>query len=152
MLAPASGGACSLTFCKKMKTILPILFYALVVSSYAAESPAARTDKLLQDAPIGFLHFSIDSTDHVTNEFYLKTDKILAVRVAAAKAEDSKGSTVEIYTIAPGMEYSPQGEGKFLPSNQRFLLQFPSVEEARKAVTAILSAITKAEQAASSNR
>ncbi len=129
-----------------MKIAQLIIFAGTVAIGCAAE----RTDKLIPDAPVGFLHFTIN-TEERTNEFYLKTDKILAVRIASTEKEGLTSSDVEIYTVAPGIEYSPQGEGKFLPSNQRFLLHFSSVDEAKKAVASILAAITKAEQVATSN-
>ena len=125
-----------------MKIAQLIIFAGTVAIGCAAE----RTDKLIPDAPVGFLHFTINTADRGTNEFYLKTDKILAVRIASPEKEGLTSSDVEIYTMAPGIEYSPQGEGKFLPSNQRFLLHFSSVDEAKKAVASILAAITKAEQ------
>jgi len=129
-----------------MKPILPILFAALVASGHGAEPSRERADKLLSDAPVGSIHFVIDVPDHDSNEFYLQTDKILAVRVGSVKGSEGKASSVEIYTVAPGIEYSPQGEGKFLSGNQRFLLQFPTLEEARKAAASILSAIAQAKQ------
>ena len=134
---------------KKMKIAILFLFAGTVAIGCAAET----SDKLLPDAPTGFLHFAINTTKHGTNEFYLKTDKILAVRIASTEKEGIASSDVEIYTVGPGSEYSPQGDGRFIPSNQRFLLHFASVDEAKKAVTSILKAITKeAEQDAPSNR
>ncbi|HEY8990473.1 MAG TPA: hypothetical protein VIM46_00715 [Luteolibacter sp.] len=129
-----------------MKTVLPFLFSAIIAPGFAAEPVTERVDKLLPDAPAGFLHFAIGVPNQEVNEFYLKLDKVLAVRVGAEKMSGGNAS-VEIYTVAPGIEYSPQGEGKFLTSNQRFLLQFSSLEDARRAAASILLAVSKAEHA-----
>jgi len=126
-----------------MKTIILLaLSAALFVTASAAPTPA----KLLPDAPVGFIRFVIHTEQWGSNEFYLKTDKILAVRIPFSEDGKPASSAVEIYTMAPGPEYSPGGKGEFVASNQRFLLELSSPEEARKAVDSILAAIGKADR------
>lgn len=125
-----------------MKTIILLaLSAALFVTASAAPTP----DKLLE-APTGFIRFVIHTEQWGGNEFYLRTDKILAVRTPHSTDGKPASSTVEIYTMAPGSEYSPAGKGEFVAGNQRFLLELGSPEEARKAVDSILAAIGKADR------
>jgi hypothetical protein len=125
-----------------MKTIILL---ALSAALFVTASAAPTLDKLLE-APTGFIRFVIHTEQWGGNEFYLRADKILAVRIPYSNDGKPASSTVEIYTMAPGSEYSPAGKGEFVAGNQRFLLELGSPEEARKAVESILAAIGKADR------
>lgn len=119
-----------------MKNAILLALSAALIATASAAPGKPFPDQLLPDAPDGFVHFVIHTEQWGSNEFYLKTEKILAVRIASTQEGQPASPEVEIFTMAPG---SSSG-------NQRFLLILSSPEEARKAVASILTAISKADR------